>query len=83
LTNTGIDSGLDKTRSDYVARVTYQPNRTYTFSASTRLDEATANVQRLELEGSASFDRWSVSMIYGNYAAQPELGYLTRREGIL
>ena len=22
-------------------------------------------------------------MIYGNYAAQPELGYLTRREGIL
>lgn len=83
LTNTGIDSGLDKTRSDYVARVTYQPNRTYTFSASTRLDEATANVQRLELEGSASFDRWSVSMIYGNYAPQPELGYLTRREGIL
>jgi LPS-assembly protein len=22
-------------------------------------------------------------MIYGNYAAQPELGYLTRREGLL
>ncbi|MBR0870226.1 LPS-assembly protein LptD, partial [Bradyrhizobium tropiciagri] len=28
-------------------------------------------------------DRWSVSLMYGNYAAQPELGYLTRREGIL
>jgi LPS-assembly protein len=24
-----------------------------------------------------------VGMIYGNYAAQPELGYLTRREGLL
>ncbi len=36
-----------------------------------------------KLQGSASFDRWSVSMIYGNYAAQPELGFLTRREGIL
>lgn len=83
LTNTGIESGLDKSASDYVARVTYQPNRTFTFSASTRLDEATWNVQRLELQGSASFDRWSVSMIYGNYAAQPELGFLTRREGIL
>ena len=28
-TNTGLDSGLDTTRSDYVARVTYQPNRIY------------------------------------------------------
>jgi LPS-assembly protein len=24
-----------------------------------------------------------VSLLYGNYAAQPELGYLTRREGLL
>ena len=31
----------------------------------------------------ASFDRWSVSMLYGNYAAQPDIGYLTRREGLL
>ena len=32
---------------------------------------------------SANFDRWSVSVLYGDYAAQPDLGYLTRREGIL
>jgi LPS-assembly protein len=82
-TNTGVDSGLQNTRSDYVARVNYSPNRTYTFSVRTRLDEATLNVNRFEAEGRASFDRWSVSLMYGNYAPQPELGYLTRREGLL
>ena len=82
-TNTGIDSGLQNARSDYVARVNYSPNRTYTFSVRTRMDEATLNVNRFEAEGRASFDRWSVSMMYGNYAPQPELGYLTRREGLL
>jgi LPS-assembly protein len=47
------------------------------------MDEATMNVNRFEAEGRAAFDRWSVSLMYGNYAAQPQLGYLTRREGIL
>nr|WP_315838789.1 LPS-assembly protein LptD [Bradyrhizobium prioritasuperba] len=83
LTNTGLESGLDKSTSDYVGRLTYQPNRTFTFSASTRLDQDTLNVSRLELQGGAAFDRWSVNLIYGNYAAQPDLGFLTRREGIL
>ena len=83
VTNTGVDSGLQNAASDYVARVNYSPNRTYTFSVRTRMDEATLNVNRFEAEGRATFDRWSVSMLYGNYAAQPELGYLTRREGLL
>ncbi|WOH63301.1 LPS-assembly protein LptD [Bradyrhizobium sp. BWA-3-5] len=82
-TNTALNSGLQNTRSDYVTRVNYSPNRTYTFSVRSRIDEATLNVNRFEAEGRASFDRWSVSMMYGNYAAQPELGYLTRREGLL
>ena len=83
MTNTGLDSGLATARSDYVGSVSYSPNRTYTFSVRSRLDEQTWNVERFEAEGRASFDRWSVSMIYGNYAPQPELGYLTRREGVL
>jgi LPS-assembly protein len=82
-TNTGLDSGLATTRSDYVASVSYSPNRTYTFSTRARIDEATTNVNRFEAEGRATFDRWSVSMLYGNYAPQQELGYLTRREGLL
>jgi LPS-assembly protein len=83
VTNTGVDSGLQNTRSDYVARVNYSPNRTYTFSVRSRFDEATMNVNRFEAEGRAAFDRWSVSLMYGTDAAPPELGYLTRREGIL
>jgi LPS-assembly protein len=82
-TNTGVDSGLATPKSDYVGSVSYSPNRTYTFSVRTRLDQATLAVQRFEAEGRASFDRWSVSALYGDYAAQPELGYLTRRQGLL
>jgi LPS-assembly protein len=83
VTNTGLDSGLDKPVSDYVASVDYSPNRTYTFSVRSRFDEQTWNVQRFEAEAKANFDRWSVSATYGDYTAQPDLGYLTRRDGIL
>jgi len=83
MTNTGLDSGLQTPKSDYVASVAYSPNRTYTFSTRARFDQATGSVQRFEAEARANFDRWSVSMLYGDYAAQPEIGYLTRREGIL
>jgi LPS-assembly protein len=82
-TNTGIDSGLDKAASDYVASIAYSPNRTYTFTTRARFDEATGNVNRFEAEGRANFDRWSVSLLYGDYAAEPDIGYLTRRNGIL
>jgi LPS-assembly protein len=83
LTNTALGSGLDKSRSDYVGRIAYQPNKIYSLIARTRLDEATGAVRRFELEGRANFDRFQVSMLYGNYDAQPELGFLTRREGIV
>jgi LPS-assembly protein len=83
MTNTGVDSGLENTVSNYVASVAYSPNRTYTFSVRSQLDADTFDIQRLEAEAKANYDRWSVSLMYGNYAAQPDLGYLTRREGIL
>ncbi|WP_414642278.1 LPS-assembly protein LptD [Bradyrhizobium sp.] len=83
VTNTGVDSGLAKPRSDYVSSIAYSPNSTYTFSVRSRFDEQTWNVQRFEAEARANFNRWSISMMYGDYAPQPELGYLTRREGIL
>ena len=82
IANTGLDSGLDTTRSDYVARATYQPNSTYKFSARFRFDNDTFVVKRTELETSANFDRWSVSLLYGDYAAQPDIGFLTERQGL-
>src|SRR6201999_1368583 len=83
VTNTGVDSGLATPASDYVASVDYSPNSTYTFSVRSRFDQSTWEVQRFEAEARANFNRWSVSLLYGDYAPQPELGYLTRREGIL
>src|SRR6185312_14589098 len=83
VTNTGLDSGLDTARSDYVARFSYQPNKTYTFTSRFRFDQDTFEAKRTELEARANYDRWSVSLLYGDYAAQPEIGFLTRRQGIL
>jgi LPS-assembly protein len=83
ITNTGLDSGLETRRSDYVARLSYQPDRIYTLSTRYRFDESTFALRRFEIEGRANYDRFSVSALYGNYDAQPLLGFLTRREGIL
>ena len=82
LTNTGIDSGLDTTKSDYVARASYQPNATFMFTSRFRFDQASFATQRMELETSANFGRWNATVMYGDYAAQPALG-LDQRQGIL
>jgi LPS-assembly protein len=83
ITNAGLASGLETRRSDYVARVAYQPNPIWTFSSRARLDQDSMTVRRFELEARANVNRWTASLLYGSYDAQPELGFLTRREGIL
>lgn len=83
LTNAGLDSGLDTRLSDYVARISYQPNEILTFSSRFRFDKDDFTIRRTELETIANFDRWSVSLLYGDYAAQPALGILDRQQGIL
>jgi LPS-assembly protein len=82
-TNTGLDSGLDTTKSDYVARLSYQPNSIYLFTSRFRLDNDNFAARRIELEARANFDRWSGSILYGDYAAQPLIGILDRQQGIL
>ncbi len=82
-TNTGLGSGLDTNRSDYVARVQFQPNQIYSFTSRFRFGQQDFDMQRLEVEARATFDRWNASILYGDYAAQPQLGFLTRRDGIL
>jgi LPS-assembly protein len=83
LTNTGLASGLDKSRSDYVARLAYQPNSIYNVTSRFRFAETDFSVQRLEVEGRANFDRWALSVLYGSYAAQQEIGFLDRRQGVV
>jgi LPS-assembly protein len=82
-TNTGLDTGLDTSRSDYVAGVAYQPNSTLSLTSRFRFDQADFTLQRLEFEAAANFDRWTTTVTYGSYAAQPLLGFLDRREGIV
>ncbi|HXL66180.1 MAG TPA: LPS-assembly protein LptD [Xanthobacteraceae bacterium] len=94
LTNTGLESGLDKTYSDYVGRIMYQPNDVFSFTARGRFSSggfdpglgqevAPFTPQRLEFETRANFDRWTVQLMYGDYAPQPEIGFLFRREELL
>jgi LPS-assembly protein len=81
--NSGLDSGLDQKLSDYVARLVFSPSSTYAFISRFRFDEASFDMRRVELESRVNFERWSLSVLYGNYAAQPEIGILTRRQGVL
>ncbi len=83
VANTGLNSGLDTRRADYVARAAYQPNKIHSFISRFRFDEQDFTLRRLEMEARANFDRWNISALYGNYDAQPELGFLNRREGVL
>ena len=82
-TNTGLDSGLDKPVSDYVGGVTYHPNQVYSFAVRGRFDQSTFNPQRLEVDTRANFERWTLQLLYGDYAAQPLLGFLNRRQAVL
>ena len=81
--NTGLNSGLDTTASDYVARFVFQPTSTWGFIARARFDEQSFDPRTVELESRVAFERWNMSVIYGNYDAQPELGILTRRQAVL
>jgi LPS-assembly protein len=83
LVNTGLNSGLDTSRSDYVARLGYQPNAIYSVTSRFRFAESNFAVQRFELDGRANYDRFMVQVLYGDYAAQPLIGFLERRQGLL
>jgi LPS-assembly protein len=83
VANTGRDSGLETRRSDYVGRVQIRPNDVFSFAARGRFDERTLKMNRLEVEGSVNSAFGTLSATYGNYAAQPELGWDRRREGLL
>ncbi len=83
LVNTGLNSGLDTNRSDYVARLGYQPNSIYSVTSRFRFAENNFAIQRFELDGRANYDRFMVQVLYGDYAAQPLIGFLERRQGLL
>lgn len=82
MASTGANSGLDKPRSDYVARFQYQLNRDFRFSARGRFDERTLAVQRAELDATGRFGDFAFTGTYAYLAPQPVLGYQVPRSGI-
>jgi LPS-assembly protein len=80
--NTGADSGLDKRRSDYVSRVSFSPNANVNFTARGRFDEDSLKLKRLEVSGSFIAGPVSANILYARQDAQPDLGFVRRREGV-
>ena len=83
LANTGLNSGLDRQQSNYVAAATFQPTMDTHFTARGRFDEKNFGLKRLDVEGSTQITKQvALSALYTRIAPQPELGYSLRREGL-
>jgi LPS-assembly protein len=82
LSNTGAQSGLEDRSSDYVARAYFQPTGRFSFITRARLDKEDLSVRRFEFETRSTWDRLTLATTYARYEAQPEIGFLTRRNGV-
>jgi LPS-assembly protein len=80
--NSGLESGLEKNTSDYVARLYWQPNANLAFITRYLLDRDSWDAKRFEAEVRTNWDRLQLSTIYARYDPQPLIGFLDRREGI-
>ena len=86
LVNIGRDSGLESSRSDYVARLRVSPTEKYSLITRGRFDQDDFSLRRLEVGATANFAPnfpLSASVVYARYSAQPEIGLDRRREGVI
>lgn len=74
LTSTGLDSGLDKQNSDYVARVGLNSNRGISGIARGRFDAATGKLRYGEVEASGAYKRVSGTLAYSYIDKRPSAG---------
>ena len=82
--NTGLESGLDKTFSNYVMGETLQPFSTpISFISKQQFDSSGLTLTRFDGIISAAAGGWTASLDYARYAAQPLLGWPYPREGLL
>jgi LPS-assembly protein len=82
--NTGLESGLDQKYSNFVAGETIQPFAApFSITSKQQFDETTFGLTRLDVIGNANFGNFTTSLDYGRYDAQPLLGWLYDREGVL
>jgi LPS-assembly protein len=82
--NTGLESGLDKTYSNFVAGETIAPfSSNFSLTSKQQFDSSNFTLARLDVIVNAEFGGFKTSVDYGRYAAQPLLGWLYAREGLL
>jgi LPS-assembly protein len=81
--NVGLESGLDKTFSNFVFGETLQPfSNPISFLSKQQFDSTTWQLERFDGIAKASFAGINGSVDYALYAAQPALGWQYPREGL-
>ena len=80
--NVGVASGLDTRQSDYVTRAVLAPDSNFSLIAKGRFDPTNYALRRLDLSANATWQGFNTTIQYARYAAQPALGFNTRREGL-
>ena len=83
--NTGLESGLDKKYSNFVAGETVAPfsGNALSFTSKQQFDSATFGLTRLDAIAGLSFKGLTTNIDYARYDAQPDLGWLYKREGVI
>lgn len=79
---TGLDSGLESDRSDYIGRFTIDTPNDLRLDAFVRLDEQDFAVNRTEITASGKRGFVAGSIGYAYFGAQPNLGIVDDREEI-
>ncbi|WP_133772806.1 LPS-assembly protein LptD [Enterovirga rhinocerotis] len=85
LLNTGAGSGLDSRASDFVGRVQVNPSENFSLITRGRFGKDDFSVNGFEAQAVANFKPFfpiAASLTYARYEAQPQQGYLYRREGL-
>jgi len=83
ISNVGLQSGLETARSDYVGRFLVAPTSSFSVLAKGRFDSETFDPKAIDVIGSAKFFGTTTMAQYSNYAPQPLIGYVNRRQGVL
>ena len=82
--NTGLESGLDKKYSNFVAGETIAPfSSALSFTTKQQFDSSTLALTRLDALVNLNFAGLTTSLDYARYASQPLLGWEHNREGLV
>ncbi|MCZ2328564.1 LPS-assembly protein LptD [Bartonella sp. F02] len=80
--NVGFDSGLETTRSDYVAMFGANHDSGFSLASRGRFDKNTGKIHRGEIETSQKWSNFWVAMQYAYIKNQPNYGYEKNRQEI-